>query len=52
MVETMVSTVYQRSVLPAEEREVARVRVAQLNAWVACSNSRAPSVVAAAALFS
>jgi AhpD family alkylhydroperoxidase len=47
MVESMVSTVYQRSILPAEEREVARMRVAQLNACVACSNFRAPSVVAA-----
>jgi AhpD family alkylhydroperoxidase len=47
LVEKMISTVYQRSILPAEEREVARMRVAQLNACVACSNFRAPSVVAA-----
>jgi AhpD family alkylhydroperoxidase len=47
MVERMISTVYQRSVLPAEEREVARMRIAQLNACNACSNFRAPSVLAA-----
>lgn len=47
MVERMISTVYQRSTLPAEEREVARMRLAQLNACNACSNFRAPSVLAA-----
>src|SRR5881227_3306113 len=47
MVETMVSTVYGKSVLPAAEREVARMRVAQLNACNACSTFRAPSVLEA-----
>jgi AhpD family alkylhydroperoxidase len=47
MVEQMISTVYQRSVLPASEREVARMRIAQLNACTACATFRAPSVVAA-----
>jgi AhpD family alkylhydroperoxidase len=47
MVEQMIATVYQRSVLPASEREVARMRIAQLNACGACSTFRAPSVVAA-----
>lgn len=45
MVERMVSTVYQRSILPAEEREVARMRIAQLNACQACATFRAPSVL-------
>jgi AhpD family alkylhydroperoxidase len=47
MVDRMITTVYQRSVLPAAEREVARMRVAQLNACGACSTFRAASVVAA-----
>ena len=47
MVERMVSTVYGKSILPAAEREVARYRIAQLNACNACSTFRAPSVVAA-----
>lgn len=47
MVDRMVSTVYQRSILRAEEREVARMRIAQLNSCNACANFRAPSVVAA-----
>ena len=47
MVDRMVSTVYQRSILPAEEREVARMRIAQLNSCSACANFRAPSVLAA-----
>ena len=47
MVERMVSTVYQHSVLPAAEREVARMRIAQLNACGACTSFRAPSVLAA-----
>jgi AhpD family alkylhydroperoxidase len=47
MVDKMVSTVYQRSILPAEEREVARMRIAQLNACNACATFRAPSVLAA-----
>jgi AhpD family alkylhydroperoxidase len=47
MVRTMVDTVYQRSALPAAEREVARMRIAQLNACGACATFRAPSVQAA-----
>lgn len=47
MVRTMVDTVYQQSILPAEEREVARMRIAQLNACDACATFRAPSVRAA-----
>jgi alkylhydroperoxidase family enzyme len=47
MVERMIGTVYGRSILPAEEREVARMRIAQLNDCAACSVFRAPSVVAA-----
>lgn len=46
MVDKMVSTIYRRSILPAEEREVARMRIAQLNACSACAEFRAPSVVA------
>jgi AhpD family alkylhydroperoxidase len=45
MVERMIETVYQRSILPAEEREVARMRIAQLNGCDACADFRAPSVV-------
>jgi AhpD family alkylhydroperoxidase len=47
MVERMVSTVYGKSILPAAEREVARMRIAQLNACGACSAFRAPSVLEA-----
>jgi alkylhydroperoxidase family enzyme len=47
MVERMITTAYQRSILPPAEREVARMRVAQLNACGACSTFRAPSVIAA-----
>jgi AhpD family alkylhydroperoxidase len=47
MVERMITTAYQRSVLPAAEREVARMRIAQLNACDACATFRAPSVIAA-----
>jgi AhpD family alkylhydroperoxidase len=43
----MVDAVYRRSILPAAEREVARMRIAQLNACGACATFRAPSVVAA-----
>ena len=46
MVGQMISTIYQRSILPAEEREVARMRIAQLNACGACADFRAPSVIA------
>jgi AhpD family alkylhydroperoxidase len=44
MVERMIRGAYQQSVLPAEEREVARMRIAQLNDCVACADFRAPSV--------
>jgi AhpD family alkylhydroperoxidase len=47
MVDRMITTAYQRSKLPAHEREVARMRIAELNACAACSTFRAPSVVAA-----
>ena len=47
MVDKMITTAYQRSRLPAAEREVARMRIAQLNACDACATFRAPSVVAA-----
>jgi len=45
MVDRMISTAYQRSKLAASEREVARVRIAQLNACDACATFRAPSLV-------
>jgi AhpD family alkylhydroperoxidase len=45
MVDRMIITAYQRSKLPASEREVARMRIAQLNACDACATFRAPSVV-------
>ena len=47
MVGKMISTVYQASKLPASEREVARMRIAELNVCSACQTFRAPSVVAA-----
>ncbi len=47
MVDRMITTAYQRSSLPVAEREVARMRIAQLNDCSACSNFRAPSVVEA-----
>jgi len=47
MVDRMINTAYQRSELPAAEREMARMRIAQLNACDACATFRAPSVVAA-----
>jgi AhpD family alkylhydroperoxidase len=47
MVDRMINTAYQRSSLPASEREVARIRIAQLNACDACATFRAPSVVQA-----
>jgi AhpD family alkylhydroperoxidase len=47
MVDRMIATAYQRSSLPAAEREVARMRIAQLNACDACATFRAPSVVEA-----
>src|SRR5215472_3023709 len=47
MVQKMISTAYQSSKLPASEREVARMRIAQLNACDACATFRAPSVLEA-----
>jgi AhpD family alkylhydroperoxidase len=47
MVDRMITTAYQRSKLPAAEREAARMRIAQLNACDACATFRAPSVVEA-----
>jgi AhpD family alkylhydroperoxidase len=47
MVDRMITTTYQRSSLPAAEREVARMRIAQLNACDACATFRAPSVLEA-----
>jgi AhpD family alkylhydroperoxidase len=47
LVDRMVTTAYQRSILPAAEREVARMRIAQLNACDACATFRAPSVLEA-----
>ncbi len=47
MVDRMITTAYERSELPAAEREMARMRIAQLNACDACATFRAPSVVAA-----
>lgn len=48
MVERMIRGAYQQSVLPPEERELARMRIAQINDCVACSDFRAPSVIEAA----
>jgi len=47
LVDRMVTTAYQRSILPAAEREVARMRIAELNACDACATFRAPSVLEA-----
>jgi AhpD family alkylhydroperoxidase len=47
MVDRMITTAYQRSKLPAAEREVARMRIAQLNDCSACATFRAPSVLEA-----
>ncbi len=44
-VEDMIDAVYHRSMLPADEREVARMRVAQLNDCLSCSTARAQSVI-------
>jgi alkylhydroperoxidase family enzyme len=44
MVERMIRGAYQESILPADERELARMRIAQINDCVACSGFRAPSV--------
>jgi AhpD family alkylhydroperoxidase len=45
MVERMIRGAYQESILPAEERELARMRIAQINDCVACADFRAPSVL-------
>jgi len=45
MVERMIRGAYQESILPAEERELARMRIAQINDCMACSDFRAPSVL-------
>jgi len=45
MVERMIHGAYQESILPADERELARMRIAQINDCVACSDFRAPSVL-------
>jgi alkylhydroperoxidase family enzyme len=47
MVDRMIRGAYQDSILPAHERELARMRIAQINDCVACSDFRAPSVLAA-----
>jgi AhpD family alkylhydroperoxidase len=47
MVERMIRGAYQQSILPPEERELARMRIAQINDCVACSDFRAPSVLKA-----
>src|SRR3954452_25064115 len=47
MVDRMIRGAYQQSLLPADEREVARMRIAQLNDCSACAGYRAPSVRAA-----
>ena len=47
MVERMIHGAYQQSVLPPQERELARMRIAQINECVACADFRAPSVVEA-----
>jgi len=45
MVERMIRGAYQESILPADERELARMRIAQINDCIACSDFRAPSVL-------
>jgi alkylhydroperoxidase family enzyme len=47
MVERMITTAYQRSNLPPLEREMARMRIAQLNDCSACATFRAPSMTEA-----
>ena len=47
MVERMIRGAYQQSILPPDERELARMRIAQINDCVACSDFRADSVLAA-----
>jgi AhpD family alkylhydroperoxidase len=45
MVERMIRGAYEQSILPADERELARMRIAQINDCVACSDFRARSVL-------
>ncbi len=45
MVERMIRGAYQESIIPAEERELARMRIAEINDCAACSDFRAPSVL-------
>ena len=47
MVERMIRGAYQESILPADERELARMRIAQINDCVACADFRAPSILEA-----
>ena len=47
MVERMIRGAYQQSILPPVERELARMRIAQINDCVACADFRAPSVLEA-----
>ena len=47
MVERMIRGAYKESILPVEERELARMRIAQINDCTACSDFRAPSVLEA-----
>ena len=47
MVQRMIHGAYEQSILPPEERELARMRIAQINDCAACSNFRAPSVLEA-----
>jgi AhpD family alkylhydroperoxidase len=47
MVERMIRGAYEQSVLPASERELARMRIAQINDCAACAGFRAPSVLEA-----
>jgi AhpD family alkylhydroperoxidase len=44
MVERMIRGAYQESIVAAEERELARMRIAEINDCVACADFRAPSV--------
>jgi AhpD family alkylhydroperoxidase len=45
MVERMIRGAYQQSILPPDERELARMRIAQINDCVACAGFRAQSVL-------
>jgi AhpD family alkylhydroperoxidase len=45
MVERMIRGAYRDSILRPDERELARMRIAQINDCLACSDFRAPSVL-------